>query len=115
MKRTRGRWTLQAQVLPPGESDVDAVLLLDDTDHTPHARGFPKDVEACDARRPRLGSRERREDLHRRRLAGAVRPEQSEDRAVRNGEAEPVERTDATGVRLDEVRGCDCVHGRTVT
>ena len=78
-------------------------------------RGFPKDVEACDVRRPGVGSRERREDLHRRRLAGAVRPEQSEDRALGNGKAEPVERTDATGVRLDEVVGCDCVHGRTVT
>ena len=43
---------LEAQVLAAGERDVDAVLLLDDADPAPDARGVAADVEVRDPRRP---------------------------------------------------------------
>ena len=106
---------LQAQVLAAGERDVDAVLLLDDADAAPHARRVASDVEVRDPRRARVGVRQRGEDLHCRRLSGAVRPEQAEHRALRHREREPVERADAARIGLDEVLGFDRVHLRTVT
>ena len=53
-----------------------------------------REIDAADARRAGIGREHRREDPQARRLAGAVRPEQARDPAVRGREADAVERAD---------------------
>jgi hypothetical protein len=63
---------LEGEVLPTGGLAVGAVLLPDDADDTADAHRIGDDVAACDASAAGIRPRERREDLDRRRLAGAV-------------------------------------------
>ena len=65
-------------------------------------------------RRPaRVGRGQRRQDPDRRRLAGAVRPEQREDRPFLDLEVEPVERLHVGRIALAKARGLDRDrHGR---
>jgi hypothetical protein len=62
------------------------------------------DVEPLDARGPAGRIDEVQEQIDRRRLAGAVRPEQTEDFARRNRQVETVER-DMTAVFLPQCDG----------
>ena len=71
--------------------------------------GSASDVEAGDAGAAGVRARERGEDPDGGGLAGAVGPEQAEDRAGRDREVEPVERADVAGVGLDEAVGLDGV------
>ena len=49
------------------------------------------EVVAHDARRARVGPRQRRQHAHQRRLAGAVRAEDGEDHAARHVEVDAVD------------------------
>ena len=53
--------------------------------------GVAHHVEAEHVRRPGVGPEQRREDADHRRLAGAVRPEQAEDRAPPHGKVDAVD------------------------
>ena len=99
---------LQLEVLDAGRLGVDAVLLADDADRLPDAERLPHDVVPGNDRAALVGLGQRRQDLHRRRLAGAIRAEQPEDRAALDREAHAVERTHPLGVRLREALGLDC-------
>jgi hypothetical protein len=100
---------LQTQVLPPGGLDVDGRPLRDDADDPAHGIRIRDDVEPPDERSARVGRRERREDLDRRRLAGAVRPEQREDAPRRDRERQSVECSHPLRVFLDEADRLDCL------
>ena len=104
---------LEHEVLAPGRLPVHAGLLCDVPDRAAHAVRVANDVFAGDDRASGVGSRQRRERAHGRRLAGAVRAEQSEHLAVADGERDAVERLDLL-VALAEVFGDDRVHALTV-
>jgi hypothetical protein len=91
---------LELQVLPARRLFIDARLLGDDADHLADPLGLVEDAEAADSRRARVGVCEGREDLDRGGLTGAVRPEQPEDRAGRDADAEPVQGLRLRGVGL---------------
>jgi hypothetical protein len=80
---------------------------------TPIARRNPiragDHVDPGDARGPGIGFGERREDLHRGRLAGAVGTEKREDAARLDRERQAVERRHPLWIRLHEAVGLDCV------
>ena len=79
--------------------------------------GLFDDVEAGDRRASRVRLEQRGEDPDRRRLAGAVRPEQTEDGALGDLEVDAVERADlalAGLVDLDQAFGGDGVRGHGV-
>ena len=86
------------------------------------AAGLADDVVAGDSRRAGVGERERRQDPNRRRLAGAVRSEDAEDRAGGHLQVDPVERHGRAeslrqAVRLDH-QSCpsyDLLTGRQVS
>src|SRR5665647_121781 len=61
-----------------------------------------------DARLARVGARQRREDLHSCRLAGAVGPEQAEHRARLGDEAHAVEGAHVAAIGLHQPSGFDC-------
>jgi hypothetical protein len=91
---------LHLEVLTPSRIRAEAGPLCDDADGAAHAVGVADDVEPGHSRLAAVGARERGQDLHRGRLAGAVRAEQRDDRAGVNCEAEAGERADAASVRL---------------
>jgi len=97
----RANQTLQAQVLAPVQVDVDAGDLTDDADRLAHLPGMRDDVDTGHTNRARGGEGERACDLDRRGLAGAVRPEKTEDRAGRNNKVNAVEGSDRALVDLD--------------
>jgi len=66
----------ESNVLPGREVVVDARLLSHAADGLADLAGFANDVEPVDADGTRAGSQQRRQHLDRRRLAGAVRPEE---------------------------------------
>jgi hypothetical protein len=92
----------QAQVLAGGCLAVGAAALGDHADRAPHPRRLGANVIPRDPRRALVRPRQRGEDAHRGRLAGAVRAEQAEDRALLDGERQTVERPDVTRIFLDE-------------
>ena len=63
------------------EQRVERGLLQRRADHRAHLRALLDDVEAADARGARRRWQQRRQHQHRRRLAGAVRPEKPVDLA----------------------------------
>ena len=73
------------QVLAPGQVLVDGGVLPGQADDAAQLLGLADDVEAGDGRSARVGLEQRREDPDGRRLAGAVRAEQAEDRALLDG------------------------------
>ena len=101
---------LHLEVLAAGRLRVEAGLLPDDPDRTAYAARVPDDVESGHARLAAVWTGERGQDLHGRRLAGAVRAEQTEDRSRLDREAKPVERGDVALVRLPQVRCFDRIH-----
>ena len=82
----------QAEVLFAGEQRVNGRKLTCDADRRSHAVRIGSGVEACYPHLTGVGRDQRGEDPHDRRLAGAVRAEQREDGARRNGEIDAVER-----------------------
>jgi hypothetical protein len=79
------------QVVLSGEQLVDRCVLAGQPDQATHLRGLPHDVVAADGRAARVRSKERREDPDRRGLAGAVRSEQAEHRALAGHHVDAVE------------------------
>src|SRR6185436_149619 len=96
-----------AEVVAHRQKQLDGGLLNHDGDAPAHVERRGDDAVAEDAGLARGRPGERREDLQQRRLAGAVRTEQAEDRASRDVEREVVDgahgRLPATGVELHEV------------
>ena len=89
----------EAQVVEAGEPVVEAALAAEDVaDAAADLLRLPCDVEAEDPRLAGGGQQERGEDLDRRRLAGAVRPEQAEELAGSDLEAEVDDRVDLADV-----------------
>jgi hypothetical protein len=99
---------LKPQVLAPGGLDVDARPLRHDAGCATDAVGICDDVDAGDGRLSRVGRGERRQDLDGRRLAGAVGPEQPEDRPLGDAEAESIEGRHSLWIGLHEALRLDC-------
>ena len=74
--------TEQAQVLAPGQELVDGRELSRQADQLAHLCGLVHDVEAEHLGAPAVGAQQRRQHPDERRLARAVRPEQSEHGAL---------------------------------
>ena len=89
--------TDHAEVLASGEQLVECGVLAGHADPLARLRRLAQDVDAGHAGRSAVGVGEGREDAHRGRLAGAVRAEHAEDRALADVEVQP-----AQGVRLAE-------------
>ena len=111
----------RAEVVPHRQKQLDGGLLNHDRDAPPHVERRGDDVVAEDAGGARCRPRERREDAQQRRLAGAIRAEQAEDRAARDVERQAVDGADgrlpAAGVELDEITDTNgrFGHGRLFT
>src|SRR5262249_51207889 len=81
------------EVLPPGESPVQAALAAEhDADQRPDGARLLDDVVPENARPSRSWHEHGRQDLDQRRLAGAVRAEQPVDLTVRNLDGDAGER-----------------------
>ena len=98
------------QVLATREILVDRRVLAREADQRADPVGLLDDVEAGDARAPAIRLEQGGEDPYRRRLAGAVGPEQAEDRAFLDGQVHAVEGADLMlpgAVDLDEALRVD--------
>ena len=85
---------VEVEVLPDRERAVERVRLRDDADHLLRRGRVRDDVDATDERMPAGGDHAGGEHPRGRRLAGAVRAEQTEDLAPLHREVEPVDRVD---------------------
>jgi hypothetical protein len=94
----------QAQVLLACQQLVPRRELACDPDRGPHSIRIADHVVTGHAHLAGVGRNQRRQDPHDRRLAGAVRPEQREDRARRDLEVDSVE-DDLAAERLPQTRG----------
>jgi len=92
------------QDLPDGEEAVDVELLWSEADGVPRRPVVVLDVVAEHLGGPAGLAHEADECLDERRLPSAIRAEQSEERALGDGQREAVERPDVP-VLLDEVVG----------
>src|SRR5439155_15083815 len=84
--------TVMAEVLLDGELAVDARVLEDDAQPAAHGVRRAPHVVAEDARDASVRGQEGCEDPEERALAAAVRPEEAEQLATRDGERRPGER-----------------------
>ena len=116
--RLASRETVEApehdEVLAAGEVLVDCRVLTGEADERPDGLRLAHDVVSRDGRVARVGPQQRREDAHGRRLAGAVRSEQPENRSLRDDEVDAVEGADLSlpgAVDLHEAFGLNGVHG----
>ena len=82
----------QLEVLAAGQQLVDARVLAGEADLLAHAGGLGGDVVARDDRGALVGLQQRREDAHRRGLAGAVGAEHAEHGTGPRGEIDAVQR-----------------------
>src|SRR5262249_32543128 len=103
---------LEVEVFASGEQVVERGLLERGADRRADTRPVLDDVEAGDARAARGGGQERRQHVHRRRLPGAVRPEESEDLTGLDAEGDSVDRVDPALEGADEAFGLDAVRLR---
>ena len=102
----RSRWHRSAisdRFSSPVRSVVHRGELAGDADHVPDGVRLSRRVVAGDAHLSGVGLDQGRQDVHRRGLAGAVRPEQGEDRAGGDAQVDTVER-DRVAERLAEAR-----------
>ncbi len=83
------------EVLAARCHEIAHLLLRHEPDGPAHALRMPGHLDAIHSRRAGVGLRERGEDLHGRRLAGAVGAKQCENRAALDREGDPVEGGDA--------------------
>ena len=100
-----------AHVLAAGEVRVERGLLQRGADRAAHLGALLDDVEAGDASRARGRRQQRRQDEHRRRLAGAVGTEEPVDLAGRDLEVDPVDGAHAALEVADEAFDLDAVRG----
>ena len=96
------------EVLQAGEQAVNGRVLGGETDPPADLHGLAHHVEAGDARPAVVGSGQRRQDPHGRRLAGPVGAEQPADRPGRHGQVDAGQRLVvlvalAQRLRLDSV------------
>jgi hypothetical protein len=94
------------EVLEAGQVLVNGGVLSGEADVRAQSGALVEDVEAGDAGRAVVGTEERREDAHGRRLAGAVRPQEPEDGPAVDAEVDAAQRVDvavalAQSLRLD--------------
>src|SRR5262249_55091081 len=94
------------EVLATGQPPVEAALAAeDDADQRPDRAGLGDNVAPEDPRATGSRDEHRRQDLHERRLARPVRPEQTVDLALRDRQRDAVERDDAWAPpRLEDAR-----------
>ena len=97
------------QVLAAGQVLVDRRELAGQPDDAAHELRLADDVEPGDGRVTAVGLQQRRQDADRRRLAGAVRAEQPDERGLGHGEVDALQRGEVTEP-LDESLGDDPVH-----
>ena len=97
------------QVLADAELHVARHRLRDHADRSAHVVGLANDVEAVDDRRARRRRQQRRHHADERRLARAVRPEQTEDLALLDAEAHALDGREVAEA-LDDVPDFDRVH-----
>ena len=97
---------VEPEVLRGGHLHVQRRVLEDQADVAAHVVAPADDVEAADARDPGRGLGQRAEHVDRGALAGAVRAEEAEDLARRDGERDAADRVDLA-VGLDEVVDLD--------
>ena len=83
----------QQQVLLGGEVGIHGRELPGEADQLPHGGGLADDVMAEHAGGAAVGAQQRGEDADRRRLAGAVRAEDTVDAAAGDGEVHAVHGT----------------------
>jgi hypothetical protein len=98
---------LEAQVLAPCRLRIDRDPLADRTDDSPHLLGMAQDVDPRDFGVPSVGAGERGQDPDRRRLAGAVRAEEPEDRSRLDREPDAIDGDDRPAVALHQPVGDD--------
>ena len=109
----------RAEIVPHGQKQLDGRFLDHDRDPPPHFERRRDNVVAEDDGGARGRPHQRGQDAQQRRLARAVRAEQSEDRAARDVERQAIDRADsrlsAPGVQLDEIADSNgrFGHGRT--
>jgi hypothetical protein len=96
----------QDQVLGPGQLLVDGGVLAGQADQAPDPVGLADHVEAADAGVSAVRAQQGGQDAHGRRLAGPVRAEQAEDRALADGQVDPGERR-GLAEPLDQALGLD--------
>ena len=96
----------QDEVLAPRQVFVHRGELARQADEASHGVGLAHDVVPEHARGAGVGAEERREHPHRRRLAGAVRAQDSIDRAAADGQVDAVDRA-SLAEGLDQARGLD--------
>ena len=82
----------QRQVLLAGQERVHRRELAGHSDHVAHGLSLASGVVTGDAHLSRVRLDQGGQDVHRRRLARAVGPEQREDRSGRHAQVDPVER-----------------------
>ena len=100
---------LQAEMLTTGEVRVERRFLERRADDLPHRRPLPDDVIAADGRRACGRREQRREHVHRRRLARTVGAEKAVDLARVDVQVDAVDRTRALLELTDEAVGLDAV------
>ena len=105
---------LEDEQLAPGLPRVEPGLLQRDADPAAHGVGLAGDVDAGDPRAAGGDREQRRQHPHRRRLAGAVRPEEAEHLARLDPQVDAAHRLDRLGtasIRLHQTvrfhRGID--------
>ena len=98
---------LQPQVLGRRRLEVHRRLLPDDADQAAHTVWLAHDIAPHDAGASGVGPRKRGQNLDNGGFASAVRPQQREDRARFDTEADALERLHITGIGLDESRSFD--------
>ena len=97
---------LEHQQLAPGLARVEPRLLQRDADPLARPVGVLRDVDARHLRPARRDRQQRREHAHGRGLAGAVRPEESEDLAGLDAQVDAPHRLDIVVV-FDQSLGFD--------
>src|SRR5439155_17711888 len=93
---------VQLEVAPPGQGAVDDRLLEDDARDAPGCERLLRDVEARQSGRTAGWPDRRREHADRRRLAGAVGPEQAEHLACPDLEVDRLHGFGAVRIGLAE-------------
>src|SRR5204863_8820691 len=101
------------QVLLDAQLEIARHRLRDHANRMADAVRLPDDVVAVDEGAAGGRRQERRQHPDQRRLAGAVRPEQAEDRAVLDGETDPVHGGEVAEF-LHDAANVDGVHVREV-
>src|SRR5262245_50767157 len=95
------------EVIDDRQEQIGGALLNDHRDSTPDFQWISDGIEALNDCVPGRRSEECRQHLERRGLAGAVWPEQSENRAATHGECQTIDsanlRLPPTAERLDEI------------